>query len=75
MYIHIRLLFSCMPSSLTCLHTAVPTPRFCGFWHGHSYIFAHFYEIILVSLVFHSTVHVYTHSQESIYVSTPNMCV
>ena len=24
------------------LHSATPTPSFCGFWHGHQYIFLHF---------------------------------
>ena len=28
--------------TLPCLHTTIPTPRFCGFVHCHPYIFLHF---------------------------------
>ena len=29
---------------MSCLHTAIPTPSFCSFWHGHPYIPIHFFE-------------------------------
>ena len=28
--------------NMSCLHTAIPTPSFCGFWHSHPYIPLHF---------------------------------
>ena len=33
--------------NMSCLHTAIPTPSFCGFWHGHPYIPLHFLKMFL----------------------------
>ena len=28
---------------MSCLHTTIHTPSFCGFWYGHPYIPLHFF--------------------------------
>ena len=39
---------------MSSLHTAIPTPSFCSFWHGHPYIPIHFLKMfyILVIIIF-----------------------
>ena len=41
---------------LSCLHTAIPTPNFCGFWHSHSYIPLHFWKMCFHRLFSYSKV-------------------
>ena len=38
---------------MSSLHTAIPTPSFCSFWHGHPYIPIHFLKM------FYILVHIY----------------
>ena len=33
---------------MSCLHTAIPTPSFCSFWHGHPYIPIHFLKMFFI---------------------------
>ena len=39
---------------MSCLHTAIPTPSFCSFWHCHPYIPLHLKKMfsILVCILF-----------------------
>ena len=36
---------------MSSLHTAIPTPSFCSFWHGHPYIPIHFLKMFFILLV------------------------
>ena len=33
---------------MSSLHTAIPTPSFCSFWHGHPYIPIHFLKMFFI---------------------------
>ena len=33
---------------MSSLHTAIPTPSFCSFWHGHPYIPIHFLLVFFI---------------------------
>ena len=35
---------------MSSLHTAIPTPSFCSFWHGHPYIPIHFLKMFFILL-------------------------
>ena len=38
--------------NMSCLHTAIPTRSFCGFWHGHPYIPLHFLKMFSVLVIY-----------------------
>ena len=40
---------------MSCLHTAIPTPSFCSFWHGHPYIPIHFLKMFFILVAIWST--------------------
>ena len=44
--------------NMSCLHTAIPTPSFCGFWHGHPYIPLHFLKMFLYFVLYNLSVNV-----------------
>ena len=33
---------------MSSLHTVIPTPNFCSFWHGHPYILLHFLKMFYI---------------------------
>ena len=33
---------------MSCLHTAIPTPSFCSFWHSHPYTPIHFLKMFFI---------------------------
>ena len=37
---------------MSCLHTAIPTPSFCSFWHGHPYIPIHFLKMFFILVAY-----------------------
>ena len=37
---------------MSSLHTAIPTPSFCSFWHGHPYIPIHFLKMFFILYIF-----------------------
>ena len=39
--------------ALSFLHTAIPTPSFCGFWHCHPYIPLHFWKMFFILVCVH----------------------
>ena len=38
--------------NMSFLHTAIPTPSFCSFWHGHPYIPIHFLKMFFILVPF-----------------------
>ena len=53
---------------MSCLHTAIPTPSFCSFWHGHPYIPIHFLKMFFI-LVHNSLEGMYLGNTSNIHIA------
>ena len=47
---------------MSSLHTAIPTPSFCSFWHGHPYIPIHFLKMFFILYYMSEGIWLFCHS-------------